>query len=84
MDQLILVLEVKGSSEILNSLYKSLHPDNLITLPNMFIEEEIDSSKGLYRVVIRVPLNNRYIKSLRQTIDEVLGLITIIRRIIKY
>ena len=84
MNQLTLILEIRTRSEIVNSLYKSMHPDNLITPPNMSIEEEIDSRKGLYRITIRVPLNSRYIKSSRQTLDEILGLMTVIRRIMKH
>ncbi len=84
MNQLILILEIRTRSEIVDSLYKSMHPDNLITPPNMSIEEKIDSRKGLYRIIIRVPLNSRYIKSSRQTLDEILGLMTVIRRIMKH
>ncbi|RLG80384.1 MAG: hypothetical protein DRO40_11275 [Thermoprotei archaeon] len=84
MNQLTLVLEIRTRSEIVNSLYKSMHPDNLFTPSNMSIEEEIDSRNGLYRISIRVPLNSRYIKSSRQTLDEILGLMTVIRRIMKY
>jgi len=84
MNQLTLILEIRTRSEIVDSLYKSMHPDNLITPPNMSIEEEIDSRKGLYRITIRVPLNSRYIKSSRQTLDEILGLMTVIRRIMKH
>jgi len=84
MNQLTLILEIRTRSEIVDSLYKTIHPDNLITPPNMSIEEEIDSRKGLYRITIRVPLNSRYIKSSRQTLDEILGLMTVIRRIMKH
>jgi len=84
MNQLTLILEIRTRSEIVDSLYKSIHPDNLITPPNMSIEEEIDSRKGLYRITIRVPLNSRYIRSSRQTLDEILGLVTVIRRIMKH
>ena len=84
MNQLTLILEIRTRSEIVDSLYKSMHPDNLITPPNMSIEEEIDSRKGLYRITIRVPLNSRYIRSSRQTLDEILGLVTVIRRIMKH
>jgi len=84
MNQLTLILEIRTRSEIVDSLYKSMHPDNLITLSNMSIEEEVDSRKGLYRITIRVPLNSRYIRSSRQTLDEILGLVTVIRRIMKH
>ena len=84
MNQLILILEIRTRSEIVDSLYRSMHPDNLFASSNMSIEEEIDSRKGLYRITIRVPLNSRYIRSSRQALDEILGLMTVIRRIMKY
>ena len=84
MNQLTLILEIRTGSEIVDSLYRSMHPDNLFAPPNMSIEEEIDSRKGLYRITIRVPLNSRYIRSSRQALDEILGLMTVIRRIMKH
>ncbi len=84
MNQLTLILEIRARPEVVDSLYKTMHPDNLITPSNMSIDEEIDLGKGLYRITIKVPLNSRYIKSSRQTLDEILGLMTVIERIMKH
>ncbi len=72
-------ITIRGSRELIDGLGKAFSPDNKITPDYMSMREE--TSREEYRVTIETPLNPRYVMSVMQTVDEILGLATAILRI---
>lgn len=70
--------------DFLESLSKSLKPDNLITPPGLVVKDYIEENKGIYTYVLEIQINNekRGFKTLRATLDEVLTIIHMLYRTI--
>ncbi len=81
MAALTVILELYGDPKFIECFYKAMHPDNTVIPEYMLFKEELGSGSNCYKVLIKVPLRSRYIRSVRQTVDEILGLTTMTIRI---
>ena len=75
------VLKIRSSSKnYVESLKKTLHPDNVITPDFMEIIENIyeDNNEYVYEIIIKVKHSAKNFDSLRGSLDEILSIIEMI------
>ncbi|AFL67296.1 KEOPS complex subunit Pcc1 [Desulfurococcus amylolyticus] len=74
---------VKGSKQYINAVYASLHPDNTKPAPRMKISEVLEEDTYVIEICVSNNLLNA-VRTLRSTIDELLGLLEVIDSIEAY
>lgn len=74
---------VKGSKQYINAVYASLHPDNIKPAPRMKIGEVLKEDTYVIEICVSNDLLNA-LRTLRSTIDELLGLLEVIDSIEAY
>lgn len=75
-------LEITGPPAYLESLYRSLHPDNMQPGRNMEIREELSGNSYSIQVCVKDTVVNS-LKTIRSTIYEVLSLIEMLEELIQ-
>lgn len=74
-------VRVAGGQRYIEALYASLHPDNMEPARGMRISESL--VKGVYEVEVCVENGLRdSLKTVRSTVDEILGLITMLEAVV--
>ncbi|MEM1675331.1 MAG: KEOPS complex subunit Pcc1 [Desulfurococcaceae archaeon] len=68
----------------IESLYKSLKPDNSATVPGLIIEDFVEEKNGVFVYTIRIEIDTarRSFKTIRSTLDEILTAIHVIYKTI--
>lgn len=79
MSELMLEIVIEGEPLVLQSIRKSLSPDNKEAPLSIKIFDEL--SETSYVISIRSLFTSRSIRTVKQTVDEILSLITAIRKL---
>lgn len=79
MGELMLEIVIEGEPAVLQSMRKSLSPDNKEAPPSITILDELTGSS--YVISIKGPFTSRSIRTVKQTTDEILSLITAIHKL---
>ncbi len=79
MGELRLEIVIEGEPAVLQSVRKSLSPDNEDAPPSITILDEL--SEASYVISIKSLFTSRSIRTVRQTVDEILSLITAIHKL---
>ncbi len=74
-------LVFRGTRREIESLYRALHPDNAEAPGYMVITEAVGENE--YVLTVSVPLSPKRVRGLRQTLDEVLAIASMIEKTIK-
>ncbi|MEM1532902.1 MAG: KEOPS complex subunit Pcc1 [Desulfurococcaceae archaeon] len=79
MGELRLEIVIEGDPVVLQSMRKSLSPDNKEAPPGITILDELSGTS--YVISIKGRFTSRSIRTVRQTTDEILSLITAIHKL---
>jgi len=77
-------LKIKSvSRKYLDSIYKTLHPDNTVLPRGMTLSEKLEEHKETYVYIIdiNVPCGSKNFDSMRGALDEILTIISMIENI---
>lgn len=67
-----------GDENLIKSLYNSYHPDNIVIPKYMSIKEDLKRRE--YSIILYGELMGRVVDAIKQSVDEILALATMIKK----